>query len=99
MNWSQETVGAVATSMLNESRRFHGLGDTTLDKLPPEDMHSYKREALAALSAVAQCKEVQAKDAALIKARDALQLCRPDHVTRPAIKAINEVLSAPIVGV
>ena len=32
-------------------------------------------------------------EAALIKARDALQLCRPEHVTRPAINAINEVLS------
>jgi len=36
--------------------------------------------------------KVAKRDAALIKARDALQLCRPEHVTRPAIKAINEVL-------
>ncbi len=37
--------------------------------------------------------EVYELRAALIKARDTLELCRPEHVTRPAIKAINEVLS------
>jgi hypothetical protein len=36
--------------------------------------------------------EVYELKVALIKARDALQLCRPEHVTRPAINAINEVL-------
>lgn len=52
MNFSDETVDKVATSMLNASRNNAGISNTTLDKLLPEDMHSYKREAKAALQSL-----------------------------------------------
>jgi hypothetical protein len=47
----------------------------------------------AALAAAAQSKEVQAKDAALIKARDTLEWYAEDDTDAyEAITAINEVL-------
>ncbi len=52
MNFSDETVRKAAESMLNASRNNAGISNTTLDKLIPEDMHSYKREAQAALSSI-----------------------------------------------
>jgi hypothetical protein len=80
IKWSDETVEGVARKICG-AWGYLWDGDEEDGQVAPEinepyderpSKQLYREAAKAALAAVAQSKEVQAKDAALIKARDAL---------------------------
>ena len=104
MKWSDETVEALADAITKkELEQLQGLAtDGFIESFEIDNRQVYLDLAQAALAAVAQSKEVEAKDAALIEARDAIESsllggCFKHPQIRKdmqlALNAINEVLS------